>query len=72
MAEVIAYSHDGLELVFDTDDVERFETPRDIITTGRWSWRRLRFIAHREFGPHAHLNITFRPGAVPRWRKVVS
>jgi len=75
MAEVVVYQHGALELVFDTDDMETFETPRDVVTTGRWNWRQLRrgrwpLVGHHEFGPHAHLNITFKPGKQARWREV--
>jgi hypothetical protein len=77
MAEVVVYQHGGHELVFDTDDMETFETPRDVVTTGRWNWRQLRrgqwpLVAHHEFGPHTHLNITFKPGKRARWREVAS
>jgi hypothetical protein len=70
MAKVVAYEADGQELVFDTDDIELFSTPRDVVTTHRWSWKSRRFVAHHEFGQHAHLNITFKPGKQPMWRPV--
>jgi hypothetical protein len=68
MAEVVVYQHGGQELVFDTADVEEVATPRDMVTTWRWNWRRLRWLAHHEFGPYSHLSITFKPGKHARWR----
>lgn len=72
MAEVVAYRHEGHELVYDTDDVAQFESPRDVADipcdaagcSGCGA-------VHRELRT-AHLNITFKPGKQPLWREAAA
>jgi hypothetical protein len=66
MAEVVAYSADGIELVYDTDDVEEISTPRDVHTRSDDNGQTV-----RELG-QAHLHIAFKPGKCPLWREAAS
>jgi hypothetical protein len=66
--KVIAYQHtdeDGVttNLVYDTADVEAFETPRDVHEVPGDGPGIL-----RELGK-AHLHLHFRQGTQPRWEK---
>lgn len=69
---VVAYQHRPAEgtpadLVYDTDDVESFETPVDVHDVTRPGDEGYR----RELG-QAHLLLHFRPGRRPLWCDVAT
>jgi hypothetical protein len=60
MAEIVIWTAPtGTQLTLDTDDIEAFETPRDVIHLGD---------NNRALGA-AHLNITFKPGKSAVWKE---
>lgn len=70
MAEVVLFRHPDrpLELVFDTDDIASFGSPRDMFpTTCEAEGHPPCEYLHQVLG-HAHLHLTFKWGKTPIWR----
>ena len=57
----------GVELVFDSDDIERFTTPHDVRELpSENGW------ASRELTGVSHLSITFKPGCKAHFEVVAA
>ena len=63
MAKVSIPLHDGWTVDFDTDHIERWAMPNDVVETGVSPEGYVR----RELGEHTHLQLTFKREHRPVW-----